>query len=226
MRILAVVPAWNEAGRIGAVVAGLRALGLPVLVIDDGSHDATAAEARTAGAAVLTQTNAGKGAAILAGCRRAVAEGFQRVLLADGDGQHAPHEARRLLAALARTPPPDLVIGARRLDRARQPAVRRAANRLSSLIVTAAAGRRIWDSQSGYRLLDPRLLLRLPLRGRRYDLETEACILAARAGWRVHEVPVTAIYGGKRSGMHPLLDTLRFLRAVVRALAGVRGGRG
>jgi glycosyltransferase involved in cell wall biosynthesis len=215
-----VVPARDEAPRIAAVVAGLRRSGLPVLVIDDGSADGTGDRARAAGAAVVRTGGLGKGGAILAGCRAAVAAGAVRIILLDGDGQHDPAEAWRLAAA-ARTGA-DLVIGVRSRDRGRQPFHRRWANRMGSLIVTVAAGRRTWDSQSGYRCADPRRILALGLRSRRYDLETEWCIRAGRRGWRLREVPVRTIYGDKPSGMHPLIDTGRFLRAILRGWA--RGG--
>lgn len=219
---LAIIPAFNEATRIAPVIAGLRRTGLPVLVVDDGSRDPTASVARHAGAMVLAQGNGGKGSALIAGCRWACARGFRQVLLIDGDGQHDPGEAGRLMAAAARG---GMVIGKRVRDLEQQPRHRRLCNRLSSLLVTLVAGRRIIDSQSGYRVLDPALLLRLPLAGRRYDLETELCILAARSGERVTEVPIRAIYNGKRSGLHPLIDTLRFFRALACSATRIRPPR-
>ncbi len=219
--LLAVVPAYNEQGRIGTVIDQLHALPLPVLVVDDGSRDHTADEADAAGAAVLRQRNGGKGAAILAGCRYAVAHGFRGVLLLDGDGQHDPKEALRLIAAWRRGA--DLVIGKRVIGIADQPKHRRFANRMSSLLVSFAAGKHVVDSQSGFRLCDPRMLLRLPFSGCRYDLETEMCVLAARAGYVIAEVPITVIYNDKKSGMHPLYDSLRFFRAVGISLIRGRG---
>ena len=221
--LLAVIPAYNEAARIAPVVRHLVAQGLPVLVIDDGSRDQTAQVAREAGADVVRRTNGGKGTAIIAGCRRAIELGYRRVLLLDGDGQHDPAEAPRLIAAARRGA--DLVIGMRMLDLGRQPLHRRCFNRLSSLLVTMAAGQRIRDSQSGYRMCDPRLLLSLPLAGHKYDLETEMCILAARAGRRVVEVPIRVIYNDKVSGVHPVYDTLRFFRAVGMSLTRCRCSR-
>jgi glycosyltransferase involved in cell wall biosynthesis len=220
--VLAVIPAYNEAPRIAAVVRGLISLGLPVLVVDDGSRDHTARVAAAAGATVLRRDNGGKGTAIITGCRWAVAGGWRRVLLLDGDGQHDPREAPTLINA-GRTGA-DLVIGRRCLSPGRQPLYRRCFNRLSSLLVTLAAGRQVRDSQSGFRFCDPRLLLALPLGGRRYDLETEVCILTARAGLRLVEVPISVIYNDKVSGVHPLYDTLRFFRAVAMSVTRCRVG--
>lgn len=217
--LLAIVPAYNEATRIAPVIAVLVGLGLPVLVVDDGSKDNTAAVARAAGARVLRKPNGGKGSAILAGSAWAVDQGFRLALFIDGDGQHNPHEALRLIAAARmlrqHSREPFLVIGRRMLQIERQPLHRRFLNRLSSLTVTFFAGRRIIDSQSGFRLCDPALLLRLPLAGRRYDLESEVCVLLGRAGIPVGEVPITVIYNDKVSGLHPVWDTLRFFQAAV-----------
>ncbi len=218
--ILAVIPAFNEASRITAVIEGLITLGLPVLVVDDGSRDRTAEAARGAGARVLRKANGGKGSAMLSGCAWAIERGYDRVVLLDGDGQHDPREALRLIRMGSRA---DLVIGKRVIDLHRQPRHRRCFNRLSSLLVTLAAGRRVVDSQSGYRLCDPRLLLRLPFSGCRYDLETEMCVLAARSGQRIAEIPVTVIYNDKKSGVHPLFDTYRFFRAVGISMLRARG---
>jgi glycosyltransferase involved in cell wall biosynthesis len=226
IRTLAVVPAFNEATRIAPVIRGLLALGLPVLVVDDGSRDATADVARDAGARVLRKANGGKGTAIRAGAAWALAQGFDQALFLDGDGQHDPAEAVRLLAAGSRLRAAGhrriLVIGGRLLCLARQPTYRRCFNRLSSLVVTWFSGRRIVDSQSGYRLCDPAVLLALPTTGCRYDLETEACILAARAGVAVAEVPISVIYNDKVSGVHPVFDTARFFIAAAGATLASR----
>ena len=100
-RIIALIPAHDEATRIGAVVAG-AAGHLPVLVVDDGSTDATASEAAAAGAIVLAQRpNQGKGAVLRAGFARAIGEGVDAAVTLDADGQHDPAELPRFLTAYA-----------------------------------------------------------------------------------------------------------------------------
>jgi glycosyltransferase involved in cell wall biosynthesis len=218
-RLLAVIPAFNEQGRIAAVVRGLHQQSLRTLVVDDGSKDLTADEARAAGATVISQPNGGKGKAILSGCAYAIEHGYRAVVLLDGDGQHDPREAMPLIRAwLAGA---DLVIGKRVLAIADQPTHRRLLNRLSSLLVTLAAGQHVRDSQSGFRVCDPRLLLRMPFSGCRYDLETEMCVFAARLNGRIREVPITAIYNDKTSGVHPVYDTARFFRAIFRSIVAI-----
>ena len=99
-RVLAVIPAHDEAPRIAAVVRG-AVTHLPVLVVDDGSTDGTARIAREAGAEVLEQRpNAGKGAALRAGFRHALEAGYDGALTLDGDGQHDPAEIPTFLARL------------------------------------------------------------------------------------------------------------------------------
>src|SRR6478735_8449503 len=103
--ILALIPGYQEGPRIAAVVEGAHRY-LPVVVIDDGSTDDTSARAEAAGATVLRQVpNAGKGAALRAGFRYALAKGAEAVVTLDADGQHDPAEIPRFLAAFAASRP-------------------------------------------------------------------------------------------------------------------------
>src|SRR5512141_759016 len=112
--ILALIPAYNEERHIAEVIRKTAQF-LPVLVVDDGSRDDTAACAEAAGATVLRQVpNQGKGAALRAGFRWALEHGYEAVLMLDADGQHDPQEIPLFLKAFAAEPPPDLIIGARR----------------------------------------------------------------------------------------------------------------
>ena len=148
--ILALIPAFNEAERVAGVVRGAGAH-LPVLVVDDGSTDDTAARAKGAGAVVLRQNpNQGKGAALRVGFRWALDEGHEAVLTLDADGQHDPAEIPKFLHAYADCRP-DLIIGAR--DFRHIPPVRRVANTLGRRSFSWALGQPVRDNQSGYRLI-------------------------------------------------------------------------
>jgi len=158
-RVLALIPAHDEAPRIAGVVRAAAAH-LPVLVVDDGSSDDTARVAREAGADVLEQRpNAGKGAALRAGFRRALETGYDGAVTLDGDGQHDADEIPVFLAAFA-TPgtggSPDLVVGRR--DFARMPPARRLANTIGGRTFSWAVGTTVPDNQSGYRLVGRRLM--------------------------------------------------------------------
>src|SRR2546430_5504732 len=100
MAVLCVVPCYGAAGTVGGVVAGVRAQGLAVVVVDDGSTDDSRARAEAAGATVLRHpANHGKGAALQTGFAWAAAHGADAVVTLDADGQHDPAELPRLLAA-------------------------------------------------------------------------------------------------------------------------------
>ena len=148
--IVALIPGYQEGPRIAAVVAGARRF-LPVVVVDDGSTDDTAAQAEAAGATVLVQRpNAGKGAALRAGFRHALENGATAVVTLDADGQHDPAEIPAFLAAFEATGA-ELIIGRR--DFATMPLVRRLSNTLGGWVFSMAVGRRVADNQSGYRLI-------------------------------------------------------------------------
>lgn len=208
-RIIAVIPAYNEAEHIAQVVrAALNHV--PVLVVDDGSADGTAALAASAGADVLTQLpNQGKGAALRAGFRRALELGYDAVLTLDADGQHDPREIPKFLAAARGSA--ELVIGRR--DFTRMPPVRRLANTLGQVLFSWALRQHVPDNQSGYRLLSRRLMETL-LGNAETGFEFEVAMIATcvRKGYRLAWVPIRTIYAGESSHIDPVRHTLNFVR--------------
>ncbi len=219
-RVLVLVPAFNEEGRIGPVVRAALAH-LPVLVVDDGSTDATAAESEAAGASVVGHLpNQGKGAALRTGFRWALERGFDAVITLDGDGQHDPAAIPAFLTA--RTLVDDaLVIGCR--DFRRMPPSRRLANSLGGRAFSWAVGRDIPDNQSGYRLIDRRLMhALLPSRESGFAFEVEMIITCIRGGWPMAWVPIRTIYAGEPSHIRPIAHLASFLRVVREARRTVR----
>jgi glycosyltransferase involved in cell wall biosynthesis len=209
MRVQALIPAFNEAGTIATVVAGVFPHVAAVCVVDDGSTDGTAEAARRAGAEVIVNPGArGKGAAIRAGFARVLERDFTHVLMLDGDLQHLPEEAPLLIAEAARTGA-DVVLGERRFDRRAMPASRYHANRLGSLALSRFLGLSIGDTQCGFRLFRVDPLRGLPLKARGYDIETEMLVKINRRGGRIASVPITAVYAGQRSKLRPVRDTTK-----------------
>ena len=219
-RILALVPAHDEAPRIARVVkdAGRH---VPVLVVDDGSSDATAELAEGAGATVVRQSpNQGKGAALRAGFAAALEGGAQAVITLDGDGQHDPAEIPAFLGEHARRviagEPAELIIGARSFRR--MPPVRRAANWLGTVTLSAALGRWIADNQSGYRLVGRRLMAAmLDSREAGFSFEVEMIAVCLREGWSIGWIPVQTIYADERSHIQTGRHLREFLGVTGRA---------
>jgi len=214
--IVAVIPGYNEAPRIGDVVRGAAAH-LPVLVVDDGSRDDTAAQARAAGATVIEQRpNQGKGAALRAGFRRALTDGADAVLTLDADGQHDPAEIPAFLSAWAAQPRSDLVIG-RRNFRA-MPPIRRLSNVLGGRAFSWAVGRPIPDNQSGYRLVSRRIMeATLESAEGGFEFEVEMITTCIRVGGTIAWVPIRTIYVGEPSHIRPLAHLRSFIRIVRKA---------
>jgi len=221
--VLVVIPAWNEAGSVPAVVAELRERlpGADVLVVDDGSTDATAAVARAAGARVARlPINLGVGGARRLGYRYALAHGYRTVLQLDADGQHDPAYLPAMLAALDGA---DLVIGARFAGTGRYPVrgPRRWAMALLAAVLSRVAGTVLTDTTSGLRATGARLTR---LYAGWYPAEylgdtVETLVRAARAGYRIRQVPVAM--RPRRAGVpsqSPLRSSL-YLARVLLALA-------
>ncbi len=160
-RHLAIVPAYNEAGAIAATVADVHehAPEFDVVVIDDGSTDATAAYARAAGAVVIQLPfNLGIGGAVQAGYLYARDRGYEVAVQIDGDGQHDPRELRKLLGVLRADPGLNMVTGSRFAgdgeDGYRSSASRRVGIRLFAFILSRVVGRPVTDPTSGMRMCD------------------------------------------------------------------------
>jgi glycosyltransferase involved in cell wall biosynthesis len=214
--IVAVIPAYNEAPRVGAIVLAVRDL-LPVLVVDDGSTDRTAEVARETGAEVVEQRpNQGKGAALRSGFRQALAIGADAILTLDADGQHAPADIPRLLAAAGADPPPDLVIGWRSFRS--MPPVRRLSNELGRRAFSWAVGRDIPDNQSGFRVVSRRLAeATLASDEPGFAFEVEQITTCIRMRGTIAWVPIRTIYAGAPSHIRPLAHLREFIRIVRQA---------
>ena len=189
-----IVPAFHEAEGIADVVSALVTAGPwhEIIVVDDGSRDDTGGRARAAGATVLRHPyNKGNGAAVKTGLRHATGV---HVLIVDGDGQHSPSDARRLVERLGDF---DLVIGARAA--ATQATIgRRAGNAALNGLATYLTGRRIPDLTSGFRAAKRTVLVEfLHLIPNGFSTPTTTTLACIKAGYSVEFVSIEA---GRRQG--------------------------
>lgn len=232
-RLLVVVPAYNEAASIGAVLKEIRAV-LPdagVLVVDDGSSDRTREAALAEGVKVLSLPfNLGVGGAMRAGFRYAVRNGYPQVVQVDADGQHDPRQIPLLIDELADA---DIVVGARFAGEGdytvRGP--RRWAMRMLASYLTRLTGCRLTDATSGFRASGPRAV---ELFARYYPVEylgdtVESLVIAALAGLRVRQVAVSmrvrSMGRPSQTSFKALAYLLRACMALVMARLRWRSGR-
>lgn len=222
MKTLVIIPCKNLAEEVGDVVRGIAALDidLDVVVVDDGSTDATSEAAAKAGAHILRhEENLGKGAALKTGFEYAVAKGYEAVITMDGDGQHDPSAVPDFMDAMEKTGA-DVIVGTRMHAVGEMPKIRVWTNKTTSRIISFLARQNIPDSQSGYRMIRT-TVLRDVVRSfvtTRYDAESELLIRAARRGYRIAAVGIKSIYRGAVSHINPVVDTFRFVRLVARSL--------
>lgn len=216
----AVIPAYNAARHLPAVIdrVAKHVRREWIVVVDDGSSDATRDVAARAGATVAAhEGNQGKGAAIRTGLARATSLGAEYAILLDADGQHNPDEIPAFVARQRETGA-DMVVGNRLEHAANMPWLRKATNYVTSAVVSMLARRRVPDSQNGYRLVRLSHFGKFPLTTNRYEIESEMIIRAGRAGGKIASVPVETIYGDEKSFINPWVDTARFLRMVGKSL--------
>ncbi|MBE9474529.1 MAG: glycosyltransferase family 2 protein [Chloroflexi bacterium] len=213
VNILAIIPAYNEAEKIGRVISSTLTQ-LPVLVIDDGSSDETARIAESSGAKVLHQVpNQGKGAALRKGFEHAIEAGYQAGVTLDADGQHDPEDIPTFVRAYQQSRA-DLIIGER--DFSQIPTIRRLANTLGKWSFSWAVGQPIGDNQSGYRMISRRMMEAvLGSHESGFEFEVEMIVVCIQKGYTLGWVPIRTIYSGEGSHIQPLKHTIEFTRMVL-----------
>lgn len=213
-----VIPAKNCERTIAEVVRGARRFVETIVVVNDGSGDATHARAIEAGAVVLDHTTSrGKGSALATGLAWARDEGATHAITMDGDGEHPSEELPALLEA-SRAAPAAIVIGRRRIDPANADATRLFGNRFANRWVEIACGRDLPDTQSGFRVYPVEAVTRLGVRAHHFGFETEIIIRAARAGIDIESVPVAVHYlppEERHSHYRHFVDTVRIIFVVL-----------
>ncbi|OBS09419.1 glycosyltransferase family 2 protein [Acidihalobacter prosperus] len=229
MKVFAVIPAYNEVRTLSELVAGARAHVDHVVVVDDGSSDGTAESLQPLPDGVTLLRNAGnrgKAAALWRGFRHALEAGATHVVTLDADGQHRPEDIPRLLAALK--PDDDaLILGERRDKRATAPRMRRFANAFADFWISLAAGQRLRDSQSGFRVYPVGLLSTLHFVERRrksFVFETELLVAAVYGGFAIRYVDIASLYlhDARASHYRAVYDTTQIVIVVAGMLLDPR----
>ncbi|HWI40396.1 MAG TPA: glycosyltransferase family 2 protein [Verrucomicrobiae bacterium] len=197
-----IIPAYNAAATVPAVVAECAESGLPVLVVDDGSTDGTSASVRGLPAHLLAHPqNRGKGAALRTGFRWCLENGFEGAITIDSDGQHDP-TAIPLVLQKAADERYDVLLASRSAQFEKMAGLRRHWNRFGAWCMKKRTGFDISDSQSGFRFYSSRFLAAAELRADGYHMEMEALLKAWKLGFRVGSVPVAARVADGRNTSH------------------------
>jgi len=218
MRIVCIVPAFNEEQTISRVVSEALRHSDQVLVVDDGSRDRTAELSRKAGASVISHMlRLGTGGALSTGFKAALEEGFQALVTIDGDGQHDPNEIPTVLNPILKDEA-DVVIGSRRLKKSGStPLLKWIGNRVLSIATSFASGTKITDSQSGFRAYRREVLEHAIHKAWDYRWASEILLLAAKADFRIKEVPITQIYLHKRHRGTAIKDGFKILYSTIKS---------
>jgi len=217
MRIITIIPAYNEEDTIAQVVNGVKKYS-DVLVVDDGSTDETSTLAINAESNVLKhKKNIGKGAAIKTGLKSAIADDYDLMVLLDGDCQHDPRCIPILLDGMDGV---DLLIGSRFLNMPPQnmPLQRRLSNGITTRLIRFVTGYHITDSQCGFRVISKRAApFFMDIAYNDYVYESEVLCRASENDLVVSERPIQCIYGNEKSYVrtrhvvHYVMFTLRLL---------------
>lgn len=219
MNICVLVPAYNEAEKLKKLLPQLKEYNLDIIVIDDGSRDETSNAAKESGVEVIRhEKNSGKGKALQTGFDFILKKNYDAVITMDADLQHDTCHIPEFIAAYE-TDNADIILGDRMLRPENMPRLRYWTNRFTSGIISILTGCHMRDTQSGFRLIKREVLREVKLSTSRFDSESELLIKAVALGFKVASIPVRTIYFDDHgSNIKPFVDTLRFIRLIIKAV--------
>lgn len=214
------IPAYKSAISLKTLLPALVEKIPPaqICIVDDGSEDGTDRVCKTHKVQYIKlRTNQGKGAALKTGFSHYLQNSHIRWILSmDADGQHSIDDLPVFIEASSRFPDAGIIIGARSISLRSMPPARIFSNIVTSGILTALCGRRIPDSQCGYRLYSTTLLNTISLVYNRFEMESEVILKACHAGFAVHSVPIKTLYTNNGSHISHIRDMGRWIKAVLK----------
>lgn len=224
-KIALLIPAYNEERHINKVIENCAVYNMDIIVVDDGSIDKTTQiieEIKTLGRYRLIflkhNKNQGKGAALQTGFKYIKEKKYQGVITIDADAQHETQEISDFLA-LIKSENPDLIIGSRLQNHKDMPRIRYLTNIFTSWVISILAGKKIADTQSGFRYLSSFLIKNIELRTKNFDTESEIILKAAWLGLKIKNIPISTIYHPDAiSQVNPFIDAYKFFKLVSKSL--------
>lgn len=219
--IAILIPAYNEEKHIESVISQCLRYELDIIIVDDGSKDATAKLVKNFPRKpnqniILLEhsSNRGKGEALKTGFKYTNKNNYAGLITLDADGQHKVDEIKDFLNAV-KSCNPDIIVGSRFQNIKGMPFLRLATNLLTSWIISIIAGKKINDVQSGFRYIGKRVLRNIKLETKNFDTEPEILLKASWLNYKIKNIPITTIYHKNFvSHVNPIIDTLKFFKLV------------
>lgn len=215
------IPVYNEENNVIQLATELEALELRYLFIDDGSTDKTVTNLWMEDLPYLAYfPNRGKGYAIKLGARYLIKEGYEWILIMDGDGQCAVSDIEKFDSALLFGEQEYAIfIGNRLWTKHLMPSVRYYTNKIMSWLISKIAGQYIPDSQCGFRLIHKGVFEQTDLKEDGFAMESEMLIKTSRIGGIIKSIPIQCIYlKNRKSKINPIKDTIKFIFTIIKLL--------
>lgn len=215
MKVLVIIPAYNEESRIGNTISNTLDYTDDIMVVDDGSTDNTASVCKRFDITVLqNETNLGKGDALIKGFLWAYRNEYEAVITLDADGQHSPRHIPDFVERLKSGY--DIVIGNRLNTLSPMPKQRIFSNHLVSFLSSIISKKLLRDAQSGYRAIRTAVFTKVPIRFSGFESEIELLMKSARAGFKITHIPISTIYTGEEeSKIRAIREIYRFTRMFI-----------